>query len=140
MEDETTIAEQYDTLPQIVKDVLDKYATDENDYESCANLVKELNTIGWTCEYYLDAEPYNLRKLIKKGKSYTHSEIERFSTDIGMDEAEYDLHEHGRYVVGQNILVLEHTSKDVTMTFVLTGTRGNDSIYECVYTDLDNNV
>jgi hypothetical protein len=140
MENETTIAEQYDALPQIVKDVLDKYATDENDYESCANLVKELNTIGWTCEYYLDAEPYNLRKLIKKGQSYTYSEIERFSNDIGMDEADYDVENLGNDIIGGNFLTLTHKTKDIIMSFVLSGVVGGSFSYECVYTDLDNNV
>jgi len=135
-----TLEEKYDTLPQNVKDILEKFAECENDYESCANLVKELNAIGWTCDYYLDAEPYDFRRLVKKGQSYTYDEIHEFSEDVGLCEADYTLHEHGRYVVGQSVLVLEHNEKDITMTFVLTGTRGDDSIYECVYTDLDKEV
>lgn len=135
-----TLENKWETLPQNVKSILDKYAECENDYESCDNLVKELNAIGWTCEYYLDAEPYDFRRLIKKGHSYTYKEIEEFSLDVGMDEAEYELHDHGRYVIGQNILVLEHKQKDITMTFLLTGTQNNENIYECVYTDLDNQI
>lgn len=135
-----TLEKKWETLPQNVKDILDKYAECENDYESCANLVNELNAIGWTCEYYLDAEPYDIRRLIKKGHSYTYEEIEEFSLDVGMNEADYNLNEHGQYEVGKLFLVLEHNSSDIAMSFVLTGIRGDKSIYECVYTDLDNEI
>lgn len=134
------IAEQYELLPQNVKDVLDKFAESENDYESCADLVEALNEVGWTCEYYLDAEPFNLRRIIKKGESYTYEEIEFFSEDIGLDEAEFELNRWGKFVIGAQVLILEHKSKDIIMTFVLTGVQGDKSIYECVYTDLPINL
>ncbi len=55
--------EPFDKLPIEVQEVLSKYAYDEFDYENCANLVEDLNSIGYTCEYYLNAEPFGLRKL-----------------------------------------------------------------------------
>lgn len=54
---------QYDKLPEYVKSILDKYSDCDNDYETCILLVEELNKIGWTCEYGLDAVPYNFRKI-----------------------------------------------------------------------------
>jgi hypothetical protein len=130
------IAEQYNNLPQNVKDVIDKFSEMENDYESCENLVKELNGIGWTCEYYLDAEPYNLRRIIKKGDFYFFDELKNFSEDVGLCEAEFELKEYGKFVIGSNILVFEHKQKDITMTFVLIGMQGGEkAVYECVYTD-----
>ena len=53
--------ECYEELPIEVQAVLDKFSECENDYENCGNLVDELETIGWTCDFYLDAEPYDLR-------------------------------------------------------------------------------
>lgn len=53
--------ECYEELPIEVQAVLDKFSECENDYENCGNLVDELETIGWTCDFYLDAEPYGLR-------------------------------------------------------------------------------
>lgn len=50
-------------LPNKVREVLWLYRDAEFDYASCEGLVKSLNEIGYTCEYYLDAEPYNLRSL-----------------------------------------------------------------------------
>lgn len=53
--------EYYNELPIEVQLILDKYFECENDYESCGNLVEELESVGWTCDYGLDAEPYGLR-------------------------------------------------------------------------------
>jgi hypothetical protein len=53
--------DHYDTLPPKVKKILDKFG--DNTYDSCSKLVARLNKVGYTCDYYLDAEPYNLRVL-----------------------------------------------------------------------------
>lgn len=55
-----------EVLPRPVIDVINKFLYSDNDYENCAKLVEELETLGYTCEYYLDATPYNLRKLTDK--------------------------------------------------------------------------
>ena len=52
--------EHYEKLPIEVQAILDKYSEMENDYENCGNLVDELELVGWTCEYGLSAEPYDL--------------------------------------------------------------------------------
>ena len=57
--------EHYEKLPIEVQAILDKYSEMENDYENCGNLVDELELVGWTCEYGLSAEPYDLRELSK---------------------------------------------------------------------------
>jgi hypothetical protein len=51
------------------------------------------------------------------------------------NENDYSLIEHGREVVGEGFIVLKHESKDITISFVLSGATGNNFIYECVYTD-----
>jgi len=127
--------ENIETLPKEVESVLNKHAECENDYESCANLVKELNAVGYTCEYYLDAEPFGLRKMIKKGNSYTYDEIENLTLDKGLDNSEFSLEELGSFIIGKHFLVLEHGTEDKVASFTLTGTKGDLSIYECVYTD-----
>jgi len=55
--------EDYDVLPNEVKEIIDSYDSKENTYENCATLVAELEDVGYTCEYGLDAEPFNLQKL-----------------------------------------------------------------------------
>nr|WP_298657240.1 hypothetical protein [uncultured Flavobacterium sp.] len=52
-------------LPPPVVDVLNEFtlAEDMDGYENCAKLVEALKPLGYTCDYYLDAIPYNLRKL-----------------------------------------------------------------------------
>jgi hypothetical protein len=53
----------YADLPTELVEVLNTYSEMDNTYENCGNLVDDLNKIGYTCDYYLDAEPYNLRKI-----------------------------------------------------------------------------
>ena len=50
-------------LPNDVAIILHRYYTGDNTYENCQNLVSELEAIGWTCSYGLDAEPYELHKI-----------------------------------------------------------------------------
>lgn len=56
--------EHPELLPLEVQGVIDKFSESENDYADCAKLVEELNDVGYTCDYGLDAEPYNLRKIL----------------------------------------------------------------------------
>jgi len=59
--------EHYDELPQEVQSIIDVFNLNkdvtENGYDLCKKLVSELEIQGYTCEYGLDAEPYNLQKL-----------------------------------------------------------------------------
>ena len=57
--------EHYETLPIEVQTILDKYCDGNNSYDKCATMVAELEKVGYTCEYGLDAEPYGLQKIIQ---------------------------------------------------------------------------
>jgi len=57
--------EHYELLPIEIKTIIDEFCNGENSYENCANLVTALELEGWTCDYGLDAEPYNLHKIIE---------------------------------------------------------------------------
>ena len=55
-------------LPANVRAIVNRYAEklnngDGDGYTVCAELVAELELNGYTCDYYLDAEPYDLKKL-----------------------------------------------------------------------------
>ena len=54
--------EHYYELPSNVLNVIEGL-DDALSYKDCEALVKELNKLGYTCEYGLDAVPYNLQKL-----------------------------------------------------------------------------
>lgn len=62
MENEIDLFEQYETLPQEVQDVLEAFGEVEG-YEGCRALIDALEPLGYTCEYGLDACPYNLTKI-----------------------------------------------------------------------------
>lgn len=48
-------------LPEEVMSIL--ATCEDNTYEELKRIQNELQTIGYTFDYGLDAEPYNLRKL-----------------------------------------------------------------------------
>lgn len=60
---EDLFEKDFSELPIEVQEVLSNYVYEDFNYESCANLVDDLNSIGYTCEYGLSAEPFGLRKL-----------------------------------------------------------------------------
>ena len=62
---EDLFEKDFSELPIEVQEVLSNYVYEDFNYESCANLVNDLNSIGYTCEYGLSAEPFGLRKLTK---------------------------------------------------------------------------
>lgn len=53
-------------LPQKVKDILAKYDKMGTSYDTCNNLIKELEQVGYTCEYGLDGIPYELQTMKKE--------------------------------------------------------------------------
>lgn len=64
MEEELDLFSCTSTLPKEVQDILEKYSEDWDDtYENCSNLLSELEALGFTFEYGLDAVPFNLKKI-----------------------------------------------------------------------------
>jgi hypothetical protein len=60
---EVDLFEHYNSLPTEVHHIIEKYADMETTYGDCEQLVAELNSIGYTCDYGLDGTPFGLRKL-----------------------------------------------------------------------------
>jgi len=134
--------EQYETLPKEVQDVINHFGElhDEIDgYQNCANLVKALEEVGYTCDYYLTAEPYFLRKLLKKGGKYSYEDIEVWVEwgNQGLNETDYEIEIHGDGCIGSQFLSLRHKEDDELYSFVLEGATSNKYIYECIYSSKD---
>ena len=59
--------EHYEDQPAYLKIICDKWQQkleeDGLDYKNCKSFLNEVEKIGYTFEYGLDAEPFNLRKL-----------------------------------------------------------------------------
>lgn len=54
------------TIPKVIQDIVLRFEeADEYTYKTCEKLKNDLEKHGWTIDYYLDAEPYNLRPLKK---------------------------------------------------------------------------
>lgn len=63
MENTIDLFEDHENLPIEVQAILNKYCDGDNTYEKCDELIAELNAVGYTCDYGLDAEPHSLRKI-----------------------------------------------------------------------------
>ena len=71
VEEGVDLFKDYDDIPSNVQEVLDNYsdAFEDGDYRELEKANKELGKIGYTFEYGLDGQAYNLRKVGEKGKS-----------------------------------------------------------------------
>ena len=55
--------DDYENLPTEVLTILENFGSEPCSYKNCENLITELKKIGYSCEYGLDGEPFNLVKL-----------------------------------------------------------------------------
>ena len=65
-DDENDLFLDWENLPTDVLAVLTKHQSNEDEmytYNQCEALVKDLEAIGYTCDYGLDAIPYGLKKV-----------------------------------------------------------------------------
>ena len=60
---EIDLFEDIDALPEDVQAVLRKYSSEDETYQNSEALLAELEPLGYTFEYGLDATPYGLRKM-----------------------------------------------------------------------------
>ena len=63
MEANKDMFEYYDELPKEVQAILDKYNEMDNNCDNCIELVIDLEEVGYTCLFGLDAIPYDLRPM-----------------------------------------------------------------------------
>lgn len=54
----------YKELPQSVQDALSMHDENGDQYEELNKTLERIEPLGYVFEYYLDAEPYALRKII----------------------------------------------------------------------------
>lgn len=60
--DQVDLFEHYDLLPESVQAVLNKHG-DVQSYEECEALIRDLEAVGYTCDYGLDGSCYDLKKI-----------------------------------------------------------------------------
>ena len=54
--------QEYELLPTEVKSIVDSWDENKNLYVECARIKSELEEIGWTCDYDLSADIFDVRK------------------------------------------------------------------------------
>jgi hypothetical protein len=61
---EEDLFQHTETLPIEVQNVLDEFADKwEDTWEMCRQMKQQLEQLGYTFDYYLNAIPYDLRKI-----------------------------------------------------------------------------
>lgn len=63
MDSQIDLFDQFDKLPKKVQAALNSFDENGDLYKECNRVLKEINKLGYTYEYYLDGTPYNLTKL-----------------------------------------------------------------------------
>ena len=57
----------YDLLPNTVMAIIEKYSENDTDpYKNCREMEAELKPLGYTFEWGLDGQPFNLQKINRK--------------------------------------------------------------------------
>lgn len=69
---------------------------------------------------------------MKKNSNYTYTEIEDFASTKDYEMYEWTLNE----CIGENFIVLKSRERDITISFMLSGSRHDGFIYKCIYSDL----
>lgn len=126
--------ERYNELPLEVQDVLRKYSDWDATYEECAALLSDMNSVGFTFDYYLDAEPYYLRRIVRVGEYYTLIGLATFFTNEGCNISDYNLIENG------NEATIQHKNKAEVIKLLPIGKKENRILYRCLHTDIDNEI
>ena len=70
--------EDYENIPAELQAILDEHEEGmiDGNYTELAEALKKCEAIGYTFEYYLDGEAYDLRKIGQKGKVELWNELE----------------------------------------------------------------
>ena len=54
---------EYNNLPKKIKSILNTYDDEKSLYDECLRIKKHLELEGWTCEYGLDGDIFNIKML-----------------------------------------------------------------------------
>lgn len=60
---ENDLFEKTEFLPIAVQQILNDFSMEESTYENCNKLKQNLEKVGYSCDYCLDAQPFNLHKI-----------------------------------------------------------------------------
>ena len=65
--------QEYDSLPKVIKHIVDSYNPDLDNLEEARRINKELNMVKWGCDYNFLGEIYD----VKPRRTYTFKRIEK---------------------------------------------------------------
>jgi len=125
--------EDYENIPPKVQRILDKYQDgfEDGDYAELSKALKELEKIGYTFEYYLDGQAYDLRPIGTKGK------MEEYATGGGVGLSKDDIEILGvpRSKISEKEWqsILRMAKYQDAATFILKDEKGLDVVPQTEY-------
>jgi hypothetical protein len=94
--------EDYEDQPKEVSELLSTLDVEDYNYDSLNDLLSKMKKIGYTFDFGLDAEPYDLRKIGQKGKSEFYAEGGETKRKITLYESKLMAEEGKRVLVSQD--------------------------------------
>jgi len=138
LEDELDLFADYENLPGEVQAILDKHCTGDQTYEDCAALVRDLEAVGYTCDYGLDAEPHSLKKIVPTEIEWTCTDPDNEQYGRQLSERVFEFKEKNRW----HDLDPDNSEGEVIQMTVNLDDYSKDSMYDLVcsyygYTDFE---
>lgn len=99
--------EHYELLPLEVQEILQKYSSLDQDYENLNLCLKELEPYGYEFEYYLNAEPYDL-KLMESTKVFELKNNSWIETEFNPESKQICLYDDSLKFKGIGIYTLKN--------------------------------
>lgn len=59
------MSNEYDNLPEEIKSILDSFDDDKDIYAECMRIEAELNNVGWSFDYDLGGNCFNIKEIVK---------------------------------------------------------------------------
>jgi hypothetical protein len=63
-QNQNDLFEMPNLLPEEIKELLQAFENEDNTYEACSALESALKSAGYSIEWGLDAEPFNLQRIV----------------------------------------------------------------------------
>ncbi|MFN5417956.1 MAG: hypothetical protein ACK5B9_12935 [Flavobacteriia bacterium] len=107
-EKEIDLFNNFEVLPIEIQDILQWYSLLDNDYQKCKDLLNELKPFGYTFDYGLDAQPYNLQPM-KETKIFELKNNSWIETEFNEESKQICLYDDALKFKGIGIFKLKET-------------------------------
>ena len=130
--------EDYENIPSNIQEILDEYSQDFEDgnYDGLAKALEEVESQGYTFEYYLDGQAYGLRPIgvpLNELKGYEDMGEEEYANGGGIEDGSYERSLVLKAITGNEDFDTEFINLNSKHSYLIKskyiGNRNEDFIY-----------